>query len=139
METTAGSGTQLGKTFNELAYIIDNCPNRNLGICIDTCHIFAAGYDIAMDNGLDTVLNEFQQHISLEKLSMFHLNDSVHPCGSFKDRHANIGNGYIGSGFFKLLCEHSRLKHVPMYLETPNGDTMWKSEIKNLFKWSENE
>ncbi|MDA8773534.1 deoxyribonuclease IV [Chlamydiia bacterium] len=139
LETTAGSGTQLGKTFKELGYIIDNCPDRNLGICIDTCHIFAAGYDISKEDGLITLLEEFQQYISLDKLSMFHLNDSIHTCRSFKDRHANIGNGYIGNAFFKSLCENARLKHIPMYLETPNGDTMWKNEIKNLFKWSVNE
>lgn len=130
LETTAGQGTSVGYRFEEIAAIIQGVKGKiPIGVCIDTCHIFAAGYDIRTKQGWDLVLKEFDQVIGLEYLSAFHVNDSAKDLGSRVDRHANIGQGKIGEESFEYLMEISSL---PKYLETPNGPESWKGEIARL-------
>ena len=133
LETTAGQGTCVGYLFQHLGYIIKKTHKHlPIGVCIDTCHIFAAGYDISTDEGWEATLKEFDKHIGLEYLYAFHLNDSKYPLGSRKDRHENLGKGCIGIDCFKFLMTDKRLRELPKYLETPNGETEWKREIALL-------
>jgi deoxyribonuclease-4 len=123
LETTAGSGTALGATFEELAEIIARIParlRRRVGVCIDTAHIFAAGYDIA--NSYDDVLARFDDTVGLERLGAMHLNDSKVPLGSRRDRHELIGEGQIGAGAFRRIMTDDRLVAVPKLIETPKLD-----------------
>ena len=133
LETTAGQGSTVGASFEQLAYIIDRVKHHlPIGVCLDTCHIFAAGYDIRTKAQLDHTLLEFQTKIGLEHLYALHINDSLYPLFSKKDRHANLGHGHIGINFFKTMMQHPKLNHLPMYLETPNGHIMWGKEIQML-------
>lgn len=133
LETTAGQGTLLGSTFQELGYLIHNLKDKiPVGVCLDTCHIFAAGYNITSAQDWDDVLLQFDQHIGLQYLQAFHLNDSVFPLGKNKDRHAPIGQGHIGSESFKILMNHPKTYLIPKYLETPGGPDLWISEIQML-------
>lgn len=131
LETMAGQGTEIGKTFEELKAIIDRVNyQENLGVCLDTCHIFSAGYDIV--NDLDGVLEHFDKTIGLNKLKAIHLNDSMAPFKSGKDRHAGIGKGEIGLDALLRVITHPKLKKLPFFLETPyevEGHTM---EIRML-------
>ncbi len=123
MELTAGQGTVIGSTFEEMAQLLALIPSRlqhRLGVCLDTCHVFAAGYDLAGD--YDGVWARFADVIGHERLGVLHLNDSVGPCGSRKDRHALIGEGAIGEGAFRRIMTDPRLARVPKMLETPKGD-----------------
>lgn len=132
-EATAGQGSTVGYTFEQLGYLVKNtAPKVPVGVCIDTCHIFAAGYDIRTAKGWEKVLEEFDQHVGLEYLCAFHLNDSMKPLGSRVDRHAPLGEGEIGMECFKTLVTHPKTKHLPMYLETPEGPELWKKEIAIL-------
>lgn len=118
IETMAGQGSEIGKTFEEIAALLAQVDLREkVGVCLDTCHVFAAGYDIVHD--LDGVLTAFDTTIGLEKLQYLHLNDSMFPLGSHKDRHAAIGQGYIGEEAFLRLVRHPALSHLSMVLETP--------------------
>ncbi|MFH0780485.1 MAG: deoxyribonuclease IV [Pseudomonadota bacterium] len=122
LETTAGQGTGLGSRFEELAYILENCrhPER-LGLCIDTCHIFAAGYELRSSVGYTATIDTLEKTVGLAKVRMFHLNDSKTGLGSRVDRHEHIGKGTIGlDGFRNLLRDH-RFAGLPMILETPKG------------------
>ncbi len=101
-------------------------------MCIDTCHIFAAGYDLRDEKTFDETFRVFDQVVGLEPLYAFHLNDSLKEFGSRRDRHASLGKGEIGLTCFKLLMTDKRTKHLPKYLETPNGDTNWKGELALL-------
>lgn len=131
LETMAGKGTEIGRTFEELAMIIDGVRIKNkIGVCLDTCHIYDAGYDIV--NDLDGVINEFDRVIGLDKLKAIHLNDSKNTLGSRKDRHEKIGEGYIGLDTFINIINHPKLKHLPFYLETPNELPGYKKEIELL-------
>jgi len=123
LENTAGSGTTLGADFSELARTLDALgrPER-CGVCIDTCHGFAAGYDFGSAPGLDSVLQEFDERVGLGNLGLIHLNDSVGKLGSNKDRHAHIGEGNIGESGFSALVNDSRLQGVPLVLETPKEE-----------------
>lgn len=133
LETTAGQGTCVGHRFEQLGFILNHVKNTiPIGVCIDTCHIFSAGYDITTFDGWNKTLEEFNTFIGLPYLCAFHLNDSKNPLGSRKDRHANLGEGFIGLECFKFLMTDPRLKQLPKYLETPNGATMWKEEIALL-------
>lgn len=133
IETTAGQGTSIGATFEEIAYIIQGVKNTiPIGVCIDTCHIFSGGYDIRGENGWASVINEFEKKIGISYLYAIHVNDSLHGLGSRKDRHANIGEGQIGLDSFKAMMRHPLLTALPKYLETPNGETRWKKEIALL-------
>lgn len=119
LETTAGQGTTLGRTFEELAAIIDMVDaNERVGVCLDTCHTFAAGYDLRTEESTTAVIDEFDRVIGLNKLRVLHLNDSKNPFGSFKDRHEHIGKGEIGLPAFAALMNDSRLTALPAILET---------------------
>jgi len=133
IETTAGQGSTVGNSFEELAYIIDRVKTVvPIGVCIDTCHIFAAGYDIRTVDGWANTLAKFESIVGLNHLYALHVNDSIAPLGSRKDRHANLGNGEIGMESFKAMMRHPKLQTIPKYLETPNGATMWTKEIELL-------
>ncbi len=130
IETTAGQGTCVGHRFEHLAHIIQGVKGiLPVGVCLDTCHAFAAGYDIRNQRAWDHTLAEFDRIIGLSYLKAIHVNDSKHPIGSRKDRHASLGQGEIGSEGFRSMMQQKRLGNIPKYLETPNGDTMWKEEI----------
>ncbi len=138
LETTAGQGTSVGHRFEHLGSIL-HATQKSLpiGVCIDTCHIFSAGYDITTYEGWNRVLKEFDTLIGLKHLCAFHLNDSKNPLGSRKDRHANLGEGFIGLECFKFLMSDPRVKWIPKYLETPDGATRWKEEIALLKQFAE--
>lgn len=121
LETMAGKGSEVGRTFEELKTIIDGVKlNHKLGVCLDTCHVYDAGYDIV--NDLDDVLNHFDEVIGLERLKAIHLNDSKNPFASHKDRHEKIGEGSIGLATFEKIINHPKLKEIPFFLETPQED-----------------
>ncbi len=131
LETMAGKGSEVGGKFEELRAIIDKVMlNEKLGVCLDTCHVYDAGYDIAGD--LDGVLAEFDRVVGLERLRAIHLNDSKNPFSSHKDRHETIGNGALGLEALKTVINHPRLKHLPFYLETPNELEGYAQEIELL-------
>ena len=131
LETMSGKGSEIGGTFEELREILTRVrQGDSLGVCLDTCHVHDAGYDIAAD--LDGVLTTFDRIIGLDRLRAVHLNDSKNPCGSRKDRHAPIGQGFIGLDAFRRIVTHSRLRHLPFYLETPNDPAGYRREIALL-------
>ncbi|HPE84630.1 MAG: deoxyribonuclease IV [Chlamydiia bacterium] len=133
LESTAGQGTALGWRFEHLAHIIEKvAPKMPIGVCIDTCHVFAAGYDIRDKKAWDHTLKEFDDVVGLKYLKALHVNDSLKPLGSRRDRHANLGEGEIGIESFEAMMRHPKLQKLPKYLETPNGDTCWKKEIQLL-------
>lgn len=120
LETMAGQGTTVGKTFKELATIRDLVTEKNrVGFCLDTCHVFAAGYDIAHKDGYEKLWDDFDTTIGLHHLKAIHINDSKKECGSYVDRHENIGDGFIGIEGFTLLMNDKRLFTIPKILETP--------------------
>lgn len=128
LETMSGKGSEVGRTFEELREILNLVELKEcMGVCLDTCHVWDAGYDIAGD--LDGVLNEFDRIIGLSRLKAIHLNDSLNPLGSHKDRHAAIGEGMIGFEALKRIVEHPSLKNLPFYLETPNDLPGYAKEI----------
>lgn len=121
LETMAGKGTEVGRSFEEIAQIISKVNlNDKMGVCLDTCHIYDAGYDI-VDN-LDGVLEEFDRVIGLDRLKAIHLNDSKNPYKSHKDRHEKIGEGFIGLDAITRIINHPKLKGIPFFLETPQDD-----------------
>jgi len=129
LETTAGQGTAIGYSFEHLRKIIDLIEDKErMSVCIDTAHVFAAGYDIRNEKSYDSVIKDFDNIIGLEKLQCFHLNDSKKPCGSRVDRHDHIGNGFIGLEGFSNIMNDDRLKHIPKILETPKG----KDQLEDL-------
>lgn len=131
LETMAGKGTEVGRSFDEIKRIIDKVElKEKLGVCLDTCHIYDAGYDIVED--LDNVLDEFDRVIGLKYLKAIHLNDSKNPFKSHKDRHEKIGEGSIGLNTFNNIVNNERLKDIPMFLETPNDLDGYKEEIELL-------
>lgn len=131
LETMSGKGSEIGSTFDEIAAIINRSNDaEKLGVCMDTCHIYSAGYDIV--HHLDDVLEEFDQKIGLKRLKMVHLNDSLTPFNSHKDRHAKIGAGSIGTEAIIRLINHPLLKDLPFILETPNVFEGYKAEIALL-------
>lgn len=133
LETMAGKGSEVGRNFEEIRKIIDNVElNDKLGVCLDTCHVWDGGYDIV--NNLDGVLEEFDRIIGLERLKAVHLNDSLNPLGAHKDRHAKIGEGYIGLDALINVINHPYLKELPFILETPNDLEGYAKEIEILRK-----
>lgn len=130
LETMAGKGSEVGGRFEHLRQIMDAVGQDNLGVCLDTCHVHDAGYDLAGD--LDGVLEEFDRIIGLNRLYALHLNDSLNPCGSRKDRHACIGAGYLGMDTFRKIVNHPALAGKPMILETPNELPGYQAEIELL-------
>ena len=130
LEMTAGQGSTVGKTLEEVASIIHRVKGfLPIGVCVDTCHVYAAGYDISSQSGLDQFLDMFERVIGLSFLRALHLNDSKKQCGSFVDRHASLGEGCIGLDAFAHIMKEPRLKAIPKYLETPDGKEVWKKEI----------
>ena len=128
LETMAGKGTEVGRTFEELQSIMEKVQlSDKLGVCLDTCHVWDAGYDIA--DHLDEVISEFDRIIGLDRLKAIHLNDSLNPLGAHKDRHARLGEGHIGLTSLKRLINHPALAHLPFYLETPNDLAGYAKEI----------
>lgn len=131
LETMGGKGSEIGSSFEELRTIIERVDRQeHLGVCLDTCHVFDAGYDIVKD--LDGVLTEFDDVIGLDRLKAIHLNDSKNSMGSRKDRHAKIGEGNIGMEAFVRIINHSVLRELPFYLETPNDVPGYAREIAIL-------
>lgn len=131
LETMAGKGSEIGGSFEDLKEIIDRVELKDkVGVCLDTCHVWDAGYDIAGD--LDGVFTEFDRVIGLSNLKAVHTNDSLNPMGSHKDRHATIGNGAIGTEAFKRFVNHPAVQGLPCILETPNDDAGWAEEIAFL-------
>ena len=131
LETMAGKGTEVGKSFDELREILDRIElSEKVGVCLDTCHVFDAGYDIV--NSLDEVLTDFDRIIGLEKLRAIHINDSKNPLGSHKDRHEKIGEGTLGLAGIANIINHPKLCHLPFYLETPNEAAGYAKEISLL-------
>lgn len=131
LETMAGKGTEIGRSFEEIRAIIDKVELKDhIGVCLDTCHIFDGGYDIV--NDLDGVLYEFDRIIGLDRLKAIHLNDSKNICGSHKDRHEKIGEGNIGLEAIKKVINHPKLRNLPFFLETPNDLIGYKKEIEIL-------
>lgn len=130
LETMAGKGSEIGGTFLELRDIIDAVGSENLGVCLDTCHVYDGGYDIVHD--LDGVLEEFDRIVGLDRLCALHLNDSKNPFGSHKDRHTCLGEGSLGLETFRAIVNHPKLKGKPMILETPNELPGYEKEIALL-------
>lgn len=136
LETMAGKGSEIGRSFEELKQIIDGVNLKDkLGVCLDTCHVYDAGYDIV--NNLDGVLEEFDKVIGLDRLKAIHINDSKNPFESHKDRHEKIGEGSIGTEAFERIINHPKLRNLPFYLETPNELDGYAKEIallRSLYK-----
>ena len=136
LETMAGKGTEVGRSFKELKLILDRVElSDKMGVCLDTCHVHDAGYDII--NHLDDVLNEFDKIVGIDKLKAIHLNDSKNPFESHKDRHEKIGEGFLGLEGITRIINHPQLRKLPFYLETPNELSGYADEIallKSLWK-----
>lgn len=131
LETMAGKGSEVGRSFEELRAILDRVElSDKMGVCLDTCHVFDAGYDIV--NDLDGVLETFDRIIGLDRLRAIHLNDSLNPLGSHKDRHAKIGEGHIGLPALTRVINHPQLRGLPFELETPNDLDGYAAEIRLL-------
>lgn len=131
LETMSGKGSEVGKTFEEIREIMDKTEGgEKLGVCLDTCHVYSAGYDIV--NDLDGVVEHFDKIVGLEKLKAIHLNDSMMPFDSRKDRHEKIGGGTLGFDAIVRVTNHPKLKNLPFYLETPNELDGYAAEIKIL-------
>lgn len=137
LETMAGKGSEVGGTFEEIKAIIDAVKdNTHLGVCLDTCHVHDAGYNIVED--FDAVLDQFDEIIGLDRLKAIHINDSMNPLGAHKDRHQKIGQGYIGEESFKKIVNNPRVQGLPFILETPNDDEGYAKEIALIKSWFTN-
>ena len=131
LETMAGKGTEVGSRFDELRAILDRVKlSDHMGVCLDTCHVSDAGYDIV--NDLDGVLTEFDRIVGLDRLKAIHINDSMNPCGAHKDRHEKIGQGFLGTEAFGRIINHPALRDLPFLLETPNELPGYAAEIALL-------
>jgi len=131
LENTAGQGTEIGNTFEQIKKIIDGVHQKGrMGVCLDTAHSFEAGYDLSKKEGIERTLQSFDQAIGLKRLHLLHLNDSKTPLGSRKDRHWHIGEGYIGVEGFRYLVNHPLLRHLPGIMEAPRKDTV--EDLKNM-------
>ena len=131
LETMSGKGSEVGRNFEEIRAIIDSTElGDRLGVCLDTCHVYDAGYDVVGD--LDGVLDEFDKIIGIDRLKAIHINDSKNPFESHKDRHEKIGDGYIGEEAFSRIINHPSLRDLPFYLETPNELDGYQKEIEIL-------
>lgn len=133
IENTAGQGSNLGYSFEQIAHIIDKVEDKErVGVCIDSCHAFAAGYDLATPEGYKVMWENFDRVIGMKYLSGMHLNDSKKGLGSRVDRHESMGAGTIGRGFFEMLMADPRMDNIPLILETPNME-IWREEIAELY------
>ncbi|MBU1132028.1 deoxyribonuclease IV [Patescibacteria group bacterium] len=134
IELSAGSGKIMGDTFDDIAYIFKRLKNKKVGVCLDTCHAFASGYDLRTKTAIDKTLREFNKIIGLEKLKLLHLNDSLVELGSRKDRHADIGEGLIGMKTFEIIVNHPKLKKINGIIETPRLKLSDAKSLKILKK-----
>jgi deoxyribonuclease IV len=133
LENTAGQGTNLGHTFEQLRYIIDFVEDKSrVGVCIDTCHAFTSGYDVKSLNGLKETFEKFNRIIGFEYLKGMHLNDSKKEFGTRVDRHENLGSGFLGEETFSFIMNDKRFDNMPLILETPE-ESLWEAEIKKLY------
>lgn len=133
IENTAGQGTNLGHSFEQLKEIIDNVEDKSrVGVCIDTCHAFTSGYDVKTPEGFKKTFEKFSEVVGFEYLKGMHLNDSRKELGTRVDRHENIGIGFIGEETFAILMNDSRFDNIPLILETPD-ESLWEAEIKKLY------
>ena len=131
LENTAGQGTEVGYTFDQIKRIIKGVQDRErMGVCLDTAHSFEAGYDLSTEDGLERTLENFDRTIGLKRLHLLHLNDSKTPLGSRRDRHWHIGEGQIGREGFRCLVNHPLLNHLPGIMETPRKDTV--EDLRNM-------
>jgi len=138
IENTAGQGTNLGYTFEQIKVIIDNVEDKSrVGVCIDTCHAFTSGYDIKSPEGFKKTFEKFDEIIGFEYLKGMHLNDSKKEFGTRVDRHDNIGNGFLGTEVFAILMNDVRFDNLPLILETPE-ESLWEAEIKDLYSLIKN-
>lgn len=130
LENTSGAGSEVGSTFEQLRQVLDQVQTHRAGICFDTCHGFAAGYDLFGQEQVELTLDRMDQIIGIDNLKLIHINDSKFPMGSTKDRHADIGAGYIGEKGFAALFKHEKLKGIPLILETPaDKDEDWARNL----------
>lgn len=137
IENTAGQGSNVGNQFEELKFIIDRVEDKSrVGICIDTCHAFAAGYDLCWQESWQETFNKFDQIIGFNYLKGMHLNDSKKGVGSKVDRHENLGNGEIGINAFEWIMKDPRFDNIPLILETPD-ESLWEKEIKLLYSFAQ--
>lgn len=137
IENTAGQGSNLGYAFWHLAYIIDRVEDKSrVGVCLDTCHSFAAGYDLSTETGCDEVFAEFEREVGFRYLRGMHLNDAMKPLGSRVDRHSPLGEGYLGITPFRYIMQDSRFDNIPLILETPDEER-WAEEIALLKSFAE--
>ncbi len=135
IENTAGQGTNLGHTFEQLRFIIDNVEDKSrVGVCIDTCHAFTSGYDVKTETGFKQTFEKFDAIIGFEYLKGMHLNDSKKELGTHVDRHDNLGKGFLGEEVFRLIMNDSRFDDMPLILETPE-ESLWEEEIKKLYSF----
>jgi deoxyribonuclease IV len=138
LETTAGQGTGLGWRFEQIGEILRGVgPHPRLGVCLDTCHIFVAGYDLRDEAAYQATFAEFDTHIGIDRLQIIHANDAKKPLGSRVDRHEHIGEGFIGAEAFARLVTDPRLLHVPVIVETPDSETMHAVNVRRLRRLSE--
>lgn len=139
LESTAGQGSNMGYRFEHLAHIISKVEDKSrIGVCVDTCHSYSAGYDLADEEGYRQTWEDFDKIIGAEYLKAIHLNDDLRKCGSRIDRHAEIGKGTLGIDFFRRFVNDPRFDDMPIILETPNP-AMWPEEIKLLYSLIENQ
>ncbi len=137
IENTAGQGSNLGYEFEQLRFIIDNVKDKErVGVCLDTCHTYSAGYDILSPEGYEKTFNHFDNTIGLNFLKAIHLNDTKKAFGSRVDRHDSIGKGFLGMEVFRRIMNDSRFDNIPIILETPD-ETIWKEEIELLYSMIE--
>jgi deoxyribonuclease-4 len=133
LETTAGQGTGLGYTFEQLARVLNGvAPSERLGVCVDTCHIYAAGYDIRSPEGYEVVIRQLSEFIGLDRIKVLHCNDAKKPLGSRVDRHEHIGRGEIGLDAFERIVNDERLAHIPIIVETPEAENMHRENVALL-------
>jgi deoxyribonuclease-4 len=133
IENTAGQGTNVGHTFEQIRYIIDRVEDKSrVGVCIDTCHAYTSGYDVKTGKGFDETFRKFEDVIGFKYLKGLHLNDTKKDIGTRVDRHENIGTGFLGEESFGMIVNDSRFDDMPLILETPD-DSLWEAEIKKLY------
>lgn len=133
IENTAGQGSNLGYSFEQIAQIIDQVEDKSrVGVCVDSCHAYSAGYDLHTPEGYEATWREFDSVIGLNYLSAMHINDSKKPLGARVDRHESVGQGTLGLQFFQMLMADPRMDNIPLILETPD-DTLWAQEIQTLY------
>lgn len=135
IENTAGQGTNLGHTFEQIGFIIEHVEDKSrVGVCIDTCHAYTSGYEVKTKKGFTETFNKFSEMIGMQYLKGMHLNDSKKDYGTRVDRHENLGGGFLGEEIFSLIMNDNRFDNIPLILETPE-ESLWEAEIKKLYSF----